>query len=109
MQLIKITQYNGDAFISIIPGKIDLVSVGSIDTAQEILLDQVKEELETHGYNIDPVIDDVDYRSVNDNSVPESTDLDHYSVSTLKAPDNTLAVAEVYIENTTQVTWFLVD
>jgi len=110
MHLVKVIQGNNNGFISVVPEWVIITPVGSIEVAQKALLAQVKEELAKIGHKIEPVIDDKNLRSFVDNSIVDSITEDHYTVSTLETTNEYLVIGEVSCdEESTQVTWFLVD
>ena len=110
MHLVKIIQGSNNGFVTVVPERVVLTPVGSIEVAQRVLLAQVKEELKKLDSEVDPVIDDKNYRSITDNSIVDCDTDDHYTVSTLETTNEYYVVGEVSCdEGATQVTWFLVD
>lgn len=110
MHLVKIIQGSNNGFITVIPERVVLTPVGSIEVAQRVLLAQVKEELKKLDSEVDPVIDDKNFRSITDNSIVDCDTEDRYTVSTLETTNEYYVVGEVSCyEGATQITWFLVD
>ncbi len=110
MHLVKIIQGSNNGFVTVVPERVVLTPVGSIEVAQRVLLAQVKEELKKLDSEVDPVIDDKNFRSITDNSIVECDTDDRYTVSTLETTNEYLVVGEVSCdEDATQITWFLVD
>lgn len=110
MNVVKIINTSDSGFISVIPSHVSVYPVDSIKKAQKKVLSLVKEVFNELDITVEPVIDDKNYLSLDDNSPVDCSEDEHYSVSTIKKPDVTMPVAEIYIpENGAVYAWFCVE
>lgn len=110
MNVVKIIHTSDSGFISVIPSHVSVYPVDSIKEAQKKVLSLVKDVFNELDVTVEPVIDDKNYLSLDDNSPVDCSAAEHYSVSTIKKPDVTMPVAEIYIpENGDVYTWFCVE
>ena len=110
MNIVEIRQDDVNGFVTSMPAEVKVIPVATVEVAQVALRELLKKRFAEFDVEVEPVVDDKNYLSIDNNEPVEGAYDDHYTLCTLKGPDSSVPVADLFIEESpVQITWFLVD
>lgn len=110
MNLVQIKQAEINEICTSIPDDVQVFPVADFETAQSKLLELVQTEFAKLDVTVEPkAYNRQVFLDLNDNTKVDDEFDDHYFVSILKKPSNTVPVAEIAVnESAVEINWFLV-